>query len=72
MSTMSRDAVERKILGAVRPAVIVFLLVITLFPFYYMVLLSFRPLDAVLQDPGALVPKPGESIAAAPVFEPVR
>lgn len=59
-STISRDAVERRVLGAVRPAVIVFLLLITLFPFYYMVLLSFRPLDAVLQDPGALIPKPGE------------
>ena len=32
------------------------LLVITLFPFYYMVLLSVRPLDAVLQDPGQLWP----------------
>jgi multiple sugar transport system permease protein len=40
--------------------IIAFLLVITIFPFYYMVLLSFRPLDSVLQDPGALWPKPGE------------
>ena len=33
---------------------------ICLFPFYYMVLLSFRPLDAVLQDPGALWPDLGD------------
>ena len=43
-----------------RPVFIAFLLVITLFPFYYMVMLSFRPLDAVLQDPGALFPTLGE------------
>jgi multiple sugar transport system permease protein len=60
MTTLSRDAVERRILSILRPAFIVFLLVITLFPFYYMVLLSFRPLDQVLQHPGALLPDPGE------------
>ena len=57
---MSRDAVERRLFGAVRPVVIGLLLLITLFPFYYMVLLSFRPLDALLQDPGALWPSVGE------------
>jgi multiple sugar transport system permease protein len=56
----SRDTIERKVLAFLRPAIIVFLLVITVLPFYYMVVLSFRPLDAVLQDPGALWPKPGE------------
>jgi multiple sugar transport system permease protein len=60
VTTMSRDAVERRVLSVLRPAFIVFLLVITLFPFYYMVLLSFRPLDEVLQHPGALVPNLGE------------
>jgi multiple sugar transport system permease protein len=60
MTTMSRDAVERRVLGVLRPAFIAFLLVITLFPFYYMVVLSFRPLDQVLQHPGALWPDPGE------------
>jgi multiple sugar transport system permease protein len=57
---MSRDAVERRIFGLVRPVVIAVLLLITLFPFYYMVLLSFRSLDSVLQDPGALWPAGGE------------
>ena len=57
---MNRDLIERRTLSILRPAFIVFLLVITLFPFYYMIMLSFRPLDAVLQDPGALGPKFGE------------
>ena len=60
MSTLNRDQVERRIFGVLRPLFIAFLLVITIFPFYYMVMLSFRPLDAVLQDPGALFPKPSE------------
>jgi multiple sugar transport system permease protein len=60
MTTVSRDAVERRLFGVLRPLVIVFLLLITLFPFYYMVILSFRPLDAVLQHPGALWPQAGE------------
>jgi multiple sugar transport system permease protein len=56
VSALTRDAVERRVLGVLRPAFIAFLLLITLFPFYYMVLLSFRPLDEVLQHPGALLP----------------
>jgi multiple sugar transport system permease protein len=52
--------VERRILGVVRPLVIALLLLITIFPFYYMVLLSFRPLQSLLQDPGALWPSLGE------------
>ena len=43
-----------------RPLVIAALLLAALFPFYYMVLLSFRPLQGVLQDPGALWVSPGE------------
>ena len=58
--TLNRDAFERRLFGVLRPLIIVFLLVICLFPFYYMVLLSFRPLDAVLQDPGALWPDLGD------------
>jgi multiple sugar transport system permease protein len=58
--TVNRDLVERRLFGVLRPAFIAFLLVITLFPFYYRVMLSFRPLDAVLQDPGALFPQLGE------------
>jgi multiple sugar transport system permease protein len=53
---VSRDSVERRVLGVLRPVIIVALLVVTVFPFYYMVMLSFRPLDSVLQNPGALWP----------------
>ena len=60
MTALTRDAFERRLFGVLRPVIIVFLLVICLFPFYYMVLLSFRPLDAVLQDPGALWPDLGD------------
>lgn len=57
---MNRDLVERRVLGALRPIIIVVLLIVTVFPFYYMVMLSFRPLDSVVQDPGALWPSWGE------------
>jgi multiple sugar transport system permease protein len=60
MSSLTRDAFERRLFGALRPVIIAFLLLICLFPFYYMVLLSFRPLDAVLQDPGSLWPELGD------------
>jgi multiple sugar transport system permease protein len=53
---VSRDSVERRVLGVLRPVIIVVLLIVTVFPFYYMVMLSFRPLDSVLQNPGALWP----------------
>jgi multiple sugar transport system permease protein len=57
---VNRDLVERRSLAVLRPLFIAFLLLITIFPFYYMVLLSFRALDSVLQDPGALWPHAGE------------
>src|SRR4051794_41580948 len=60
MSGVLRDNVERRVLAVLRPVIIVLLLVVCLFPFYYMLLLSFRSLDAVLQDPGALWPGSGE------------
>ena len=59
-TSWNRDAVERRALRVLRPATIAFLLLICLFPFFYMLLLSFRPLDAVLRDPGALWPSDGE------------
>lgn len=50
----SRDRIETRVLGVLRWVVIVGLLLITLVPFYYMLLLSVRSLDEVLQNPGAL------------------
>jgi multiple sugar transport system permease protein len=56
----NRDAVENRVFAVLRVVVIVGLLTVTIFPFYYMALLSVRPLDRVLQDPGALLPGPSE------------
>lgn len=59
-SRWSRDMIENRLLAVLRPLVIMVLLIAAVFPFYYMVVLSFRPLDAVLQDPGALWVAPSE------------
>ena len=56
----TRDTVERRVFGVLRWVVIVLLLLVTIFPFYYTVLLSIRPLDEVVQDPGALWVPPSE------------
>lgn len=53
---MSRDHVERRTLAVLRPVVIVLLVLAAAFPFYYMLMLSFRSLGGVLQNPGALWP----------------
>jgi multiple sugar transport system permease protein len=49
-----RNTVEERALSVLRPLIIVGLLLASVFPFYYMVLLSFRPLSNLLDDPGAL------------------
>jgi multiple sugar transport system permease protein len=59
-SAWTRDAVERRVFGVLRWVVIVLLLLVTVFPFYYTVMLSIRPLEAVAQDPGALFVPPTE------------
>jgi multiple sugar transport system permease protein len=51
---VTRDTVETKVFGVLRWLVIAGLLIITLFPFYYMILLSFRPIDKVISAPGKL------------------
>jgi multiple sugar transport system permease protein len=51
---ISRNAFETRFLGILRWAVIIGLAAATLFPFLYMVLLSVRPIDRLLQDPGRL------------------
>lgn len=50
----NRDRFENLLFKVLKPIVIALLLIIAVFPFYYMVLLSFRSLDSLLQDPGAL------------------
>ena len=50
----NRDRFEIGLLRLLKPVVIVMLMIVAVFPFYYMGLLSFRSLDSLLQDPGAL------------------
>jgi multiple sugar transport system permease protein len=56
----SRYDVEVKTLRILRPLGIAFFVLIALFPFYYMILLSMREISAVIQSPGSLVPSPSE------------
>jgi multiple sugar transport system permease protein len=59
---LTRDRVETRVFGVLRWVVIAILLIASLFPFYYTILLSIRSLDEVLQDPGALWVPPSEII----------
>ncbi|EST36085.1 transporter [Streptomycetaceae bacterium MP113-05] len=51
---MSRAVFEERFFGAARWMVIAFLAVITIVPFYYMLLLSVKSIDSLLLDPGSL------------------
>ncbi|MCG8349530.1 MAG: carbohydrate ABC transporter permease [Chloroflexales bacterium] len=53
---MSRERVELGIIQVLRVVGIVFFAVIAIFPFYWMVVLSFRPLANLLREPARLVP----------------
>lgn len=53
---MNRLAFETAAIKVLRPVVLVLLAVVTVFPFLYMVLLSFVPVDDLLQNPGRLIP----------------
>jgi multiple sugar transport system permease protein len=55
-----RNTVEEGALRVLRPVVIALLLLAAVFPFFYMVLLSFRPLDELLQHPGSLWVSPSD------------
>ncbi len=50
---MSRAEFEEKFFGVLKWASIVFFLIITAFPLFYMLALSFKPLSALLRDPAA-------------------
>jgi multiple sugar transport system permease protein len=51
---MSREQLELSILKVLRVVGIAFFFLITAFPFFWMLVLSFRPLDQVIQNPVAL------------------
>jgi multiple sugar transport system permease protein len=56
----TKDRVQRAFFGVGRWVVIALFLVAVLVPFYYMVLLSVKPIEALLQDPSSLVVSPSE------------
>ncbi|CAL9347640.1 carbohydrate ABC transporter permease [Streptomyces sp. enrichment culture] len=53
-TALTRARFEERFFGVARWIIIAFLAVITILPFYYMVLLSLKPIDALLLDPGSL------------------
>ena len=53
---LTRAVVEERVLGVLRWVAIAFFLVATLFPFFYMLMLSVRSIERVARDPGAIVP----------------
>ncbi|WP_433825075.1 carbohydrate ABC transporter permease [Actinoplanes sp. CA-015351] len=55
-----RAQTETRVLNVLRPLVITVLLVTTLFPFLYMLLLSVRPIEQLLQNPGQFWVSPSE------------
>lgn len=63
---MSRERIELGIIRVLRIVGIIFFGFISIFPFYWMVVLSFRPLESVLRDPGRLYPTWNEIRALEP------
>ncbi len=55
----TRDRVERLVFGTLRRVVIGLFLIATLIPFYYMVMLSVRPIEDLLLSPDSLLPDLG-------------
>jgi multiple sugar transport system permease protein len=55
-----RNTIEQRGIAILRPAIIAVFLVAAVLPFYYMILLSFRPLEGVLENPGSLWVSPGD------------
>ncbi|MGX6600909.1 carbohydrate ABC transporter permease [Micromonosporaceae bacterium Da 78-11] len=62
---MDRAEVETRVLRVLRVVVIAGLVAVTLFPFYYMLLLSVRPIEEVLQNPGRIWAAPAEWTSSA-------
>jgi multiple sugar transport system permease protein len=52
----SRYAIEVQILRILRPLGIAFFVLVSVFPFYYMIMLSMRDISEVIQAPGKLWP----------------
>jgi multiple sugar transport system permease protein len=51
---LSREVIERRILGVAKWSMIAFFVTVCGFPFYYMVVLSFRSIENLARNPGAI------------------
>jgi multiple sugar transport system permease protein len=56
----SRYEIEVRTLRVLRPLGIAFFVLIALFPFYYMVLLSMRDISEIVESPGSILPPLGD------------
>jgi multiple sugar transport system permease protein len=56
----TRDRIERRVFAVLRWVVIFGFLAATVLPFAYMALLSVRPIESLLLDPGRLLPRADE------------
>jgi multiple sugar transport system permease protein len=54
------DRAQRRVFGVLRWVVIAGFLIAVLVPFYYMVLLSVKPIEALLRDPSSLTVSPAD------------
>ncbi len=63
---MSRERVELALIRVLRMLGIVFFALISIFPFYWMVVLSLRPLEVLLREPARLWPSWQEIITLEP------
>ena len=52
----SRNSIEMSALRVLKPLGIAFFVIVSVFPFYYMILLSIRDISRVIQSPGSLFP----------------
>jgi len=56
----TRHHIQSRTFRILRWVVIIGFLIATLVPFYYMVLLSVKPIEALLRDPASMIVKPSE------------
>jgi multiple sugar transport system permease protein len=56
----TRHHAQEVIFGVLRWIVVAILLIVTLVPFYYMILLSLKPIESLLRNPDSMVVKPSE------------
>jgi multiple sugar transport system permease protein len=61
----SRYAIEVRAFRVLKPLGIAFFSVISLFPFYYMILLSTKDISEIIQAPGSILPPIGDFSTAA-------